>query len=458
MGEGSGLLVDFVRWPIGEHAHQSIKIPTNGSYMNRTIGIRLSAMMFLQFFVWGSWYVSVGPYIGAIDGWSTEVSWFSFVGASAPEIIGWAYSVGPIAAIISPFFLGMIADRFFPTQIVLGSLHVVGGVLMLLVPVVTAVDAPDPSIFTLLLFGHMLCYMPTLGLVNTLSFHNMTNQERQFPYIRVFGTLGWIAAGLVVSFVLKADTRPAQFYLTGGGAIVMGLYSFSLPHTPPPSAGKRASVRDILCVDSLALLKNPSFAVFMVCSFLICIPLAAYYAWAPTYVGSIGFKQVAAVMSTGQAAEVIFMIIMPLFFARLGVKWMLAAGMLAWVIRYALFAAAAESQVLWMVIFGIALHGICYDFFFVTGQIYVDKVAPKNLRGQAQGLLVLITLGLGLWIGAHVSTRLVENFTADDGLIDWQSVWTYPSAAAAVILLIFVASFRYNESPTDEGEPTPPNP
>ncbi len=427
--------------------------------MNRTISVRLSAMMFLQFFVWGSWYVSVGPYIGAVESWSTDGSWFSFVGAGAPAIIGWAYSVGPIAAIISPFFLGMVADRFFPTQIVLGVLHILGGLLILLVPVATSVEAPDPSIFIMLLFGHMLCYMPTLGLINTLSFHNMTDQERQFPLIRVFGTLGWIAAGLGVSYVLQADTRAMQFYLAGGAAIVLGLYSFSLPHTPPPMAGRRATVRDILCVDALALLKNPSFAVFMVCSFLICIPLAAYYAFAGVYVASVGFERVAAVMSIGQAAEVVFMIVMPLFFARLGVKWMLAAGMLAWVVRYALFAAAAQSQFLPMVILGIALHGICYDFFFVTGQIYVDRVAPKHLRGQAQGLLVLITLGLGLWIGASVSARIVENFTADEsGAVDWQRVWIYPSVAAAAILLIFIATFRYNEIRSGEGDTSDLNP
>jgi nucleoside transporter len=301
--------------------------------------------------------------------------------------------------------------------------------------------------------------MPTLGLINTLSFHNMTDQERQFPLVRVFGTLGWIAAGLVVSYVLQADTRAMQFYLAGGAAIVLGLYSFSLPHTPPPLAGRPATIRDILCVDALALLKNPSFAVFMVCSFLICIPLAAYYAFAGVYVASVGFERVAAVMSTGQAAEVIFMIVMPLFFARLGVKWMLSAGMLAWVIRYALFAAAAESQILPMVVLGIALHGICYDFFFVTGQIYVDRVAPKHLRGQAQGLLVLITLGLGLWIGASVSARIVEKFTADEsGSVDWQSVWTYPSVAAAAILLIFIATFRYNEIRSGERDTIDLNP
>jgi len=391
------------------------------------VGPRLSVMMFLEFFVWGAWYVSVGNYMGAHD--------------MGPEDIGWAYTVGPIAALISPLFLGMIADRFFATEKVLGVMHILAGGVMFVAPRFVS----NPTAFIGVLALHMLCYMPTLGLTNTLAFHNMTNQEKQFPLIRVFGTIGWIAANLVVSSVLHADKGEEQFYVTGAAAILLGLYSFSLPHTPAPAAGKPFSVRDALGLDAVSLMKDRSFAVFMLGSFLICIPLAAYYSFAPVFVGSTGVEDVATRMSLGQASEIFFMLVMPLFFARLGVKWMLAVGMLAWVARYGLFAASAESHVQWMVLGGILLHGICYDFFFVTGQIYVDKRASAQSRGQAQGFLVLVTQGLGLGIGAQVVGRLVAHYTtgaAGAEVRDWQAIWTVPCVAAGVILVLFVLLFR----------------
>ncbi len=424
--------------------------------------IRLGIMMFLQFFVWGAWYVTVGNYMKA-HGMFDEVAW--------------AYTVGPIAAIISPFFLGIIADRFFATERVLGVMHLLGAAAIFLAPTASA----DPQLFILVLLAHMLCYMPTLGLTNTLTFHNIVNQEREFPIIRVFGTIGWIAANWVVSKGFHADETATQFYVTAAAGALLGLFSFTLPHTPPPAAGKKIAVRDILGLDALQLLKSPSFAVFIVSSFLICIPLAAYYAYAPVFAGSVGIQDVAFTMSFGQISEIFFMLIMPLLFVRLGVKWMLAVGMLAWVVRYGLFAAADAGDVVWMVVLGILLHGICYDFFFVTGFIYTDKKCSKEIRGQAQGLLVLVTQGLGLGIGAQVMGRIVAAFTpADAGalqeqatelakaayathdtsaradflaeagrlggqaseLIDWQSVWLVPCIAAGVILLLFVALFH----------------
>lgn len=394
------------------------------------VGARLSAMMFVQFFIWGAWYVTVGNYMGA-HGMS--------------DGIFWAYTVGPIAAIISPFFLGMIADRFFATERVLGVMHLLGGLALLAAPMVAGQDNSPTWVFVAILLFHMLCYMPTLGLTNTLAFHNMTNQERQFPLIRVFGTIGWIVANWVVSKWLHADTGDAQFHVAGGAAILLGLYSFTLPHTPAPAAGRRASLRDILGLDSLALMRQPSFAVFVISSFLICIPLAAYYAYAPVFARSMGFEDVAFTMSFGQISEIFFMLIMPLCFASLGVKWMLSIGMLAWVTRYGLFAAGAENQVAWMVIGGIVLHGICYDFFFVTGQIYVDKKATKEIRGQAQGFLVLVTQGLGMLIGAQVVGRIVNAYTTEEAGLrvgDWQTVWLIPCVAAGLIMLAFIGLFR----------------
>ena len=424
--------------------------------------IRLGIMMFLQFFIWGAWYVSVGNYMKS-HGMFDQVAW--------------AYTVGPIAAIISPFFLGLVADRFFPSERVLGVLHILAGITMFLVPWSASVS---PTAFILMLLVHMLCYMPTLGLTNTLAFHNLENTEKQFPLVRVFGTIGWIVAGLSVSKIFQADYSETQFMITSVACILLGVYSFTLPHTPPPGKGQKVSVREIIGLDALALMKQPSFAVFIASSFLICIPLAAYYAYAPVFAGKVGFSAPAATMSWGQASEIIFMLAMPLFFVRLGVKWMLVVGMLAWVVRYGLFAMAADGDVMWMVFAGILLHGICYDFFFVTGFIYTDKKCTKAMRGQAQGLLVLITQGLGLGLGAQIIGKVVAAYTppaagklfaesaalAKEGfalgddpaaaklfdqamlldgqasqLMNWQMIWLIPCIAAGVVMIGFIALF-----------------
>lgn len=388
------------------------------------VGLRLSVMMFLQFFVWGSWAVTVGPFLEA---------------QRMEPAVQWAYSAGPIAAIVSPFFLGMVADRFFATERILAALHLLGGLLLLALPYAAVAGGPWAFIGLLILYA--LCYMPTLGLTNTISFHNMTSQEKQFPLVRVFGTIGWIVANWVVSSLLHADRDAMQFYVAGAASLLLGLYSLTLPHTPPPAAGKRASVRDILGLDALGLMRNPSFAVFVVCSFLICIPLAAYYSWAGIFVGSVGVRDIAGTMLWGQVAEIFFMVVMPLFFAWLGVKWMLLVGMLAWVLRYGLFSAAATSHLFPLVLGGILLHGICYDFFFVTGQIYVDKKAPVRIRGQAQGFLVLVTQGLGMLIGAQAMGEIVKRFTFGDTK-DWSTIWLIPCLFAGFILLVFAAFFR----------------
>ncbi|MFG0259579.1 MAG: MFS transporter, partial [Phycisphaerales bacterium JB041] len=382
---------------------------------NSTVLPRLGVMMFLQFFVWGAWYVSMTGFINA-----SEMS----------AVTGAAYTVAPIAAILSPFILGLLVDRLFPSERVLGVLHVLGGAALIAAPFAaspfTLPEAPEgagmfyslvladlPAYkhpFVLLLLLHMLCYMPTLSLSTSLSFHNLTDPEKQFPLVRVLGTIGWIAGNVAILALPGKDSSAWQFYLAGGAGVLLGLYSFSLPHTPPPLKGKKPSVGEILGVDSLALLKRRSYFIFILCSFLLCIPLAGYYQQARNFAESAGavvFDSATFTMSFGQMSEIIFMLVMPLFFARLGVKWMLLVGMLAWVVRYGLFYLAVDDSVMWMVLLGIILHGICYDFFFVTGMIYVDKAAPTTIRGQAQGFLVLVTQGLGLGIGAKVFFWLV---------------------------------------------------
>lgn len=408
----------------------------------RSAGVvfRLSVMMFLQFFVWGAWYVSM-------TGFMVEKS----MGGLIPA----AYSVGPIAAIVSPFFLGLIADRFFATERVLGVLHIVGGGVLFLAPSVARAFnvESDGSAFlqpyTLVLLGHMLCYMPTLGLTTSLSFHNLPNREKQFPLVRVWGTIGWIVGNIAVSMLPGKDQAAQQFYMAGGAAVLLGLFSFTLPHTPAPSKGKKPTLSEIIGLDSLSLLAKPNYLIFILASFLLCIPLAGYYAYARMYVeaaGAVVNESAVFTMSFGQMSEILFMLVMPLCFARLGVKWMLAVGMLAWVVRYGLFALGWDDRVVWMVLGGVVLHGICYDFFFVTGMIYVDQAARKEIRSQAQGFLVLVTQGLGMLIGANAFGALVAKYTTKTpgmpDVLDWQKIWMIPALFAAVVMVGFILFFR----------------
>lgn len=401
----------------------------------------LCAMMFLQFFVWGSWYVTAGTFVPAMD-WPQTTT-------------GWVYSAGPIAAVITPLFLGLIADRFFASQFVLAAMHALGALIML-VAVPGAIEAKDATSFEWWVLAYMLCYMPTLGLSNTVAFSHVTDPEKQFPIARVFGTLGWIAAVTFVSKFLQADTKPVMFTVAGASSLVLAVLSVLLPSTPPPAAGKQTSLAETLGLGALPLLKDRAFAVFLLSSFLVCIPLAGYYSFGNQYAATV-WQEAGFYMTFGQWAEVLFMLIMPACFARLGVKWMLAVGMLAWVVRYGLFSAAAGSAppIAWMVLGGILLHGICYDFFFVTGQIYVDQKAGPQVRGQAQSLLVIVTQGLGMLIGAQAMTWVVTNNTqAVDGkpVVDWGNVWLLPCLGALGILLLFVLLFRGRSSGVPQQE------
>ncbi|HEX2647526.1 MAG TPA: MFS transporter [Candidatus Dormibacteraeota bacterium] len=393
-----------------------------------SVRARLSAMMFLQFFIWGAWYTAIAVYM---------------TNHGMEKLTHWPYTVNPIAAIAAPFFLGLVADRYFATEKVLGVLHLLGGAAMLAVPRATGV----PAVFILLLLLYNLCYMPTLGLANSLAFHHIQSQEQQFPLIRVFGTIGWIVAGLSIDYVLRpligGDALP--IYTAATASVLLGLFAFSLPHTPPPGVGQRVSLRSIVGLDALAQLGDRAFYVFITASLLLCIPLAAYYNFTQIFLVNAGVTKVQATQSLGQMSEVIFMLLMPLFFARLGVKRMLMVGMAAWVLRYALFALAAPSAIFWLIVIGILLHGVCYDFFFVTGQIYVDKRSTPAVRGQAQGFLVLVTYGVGMLIGAQVAGNVYNRFlggAASLSLERWPSFWVLPAGFAALVLVFFAALFR----------------
>lgn len=442
-------------------------------------GPRLGAMMFFQFFVWGAWYVGAPLYLVKIG----------FSGSD----LGWTYAVGPLACMLSPFFVGMVADRFFATERMLCALHIVGGGCMLLAASQMNPAAPaSPATINLILLAHTLCYFPTLALTNSLALHHVSDAQKEFPLVRVFGTIGWIVAGLALAWIGWGD-RLEMFQLTGAAGILMGLYCLTLPHTPPPSKGQRTSWREVVGADAFELFRNSSFTVFLLSTFLICIPLAFYFQLAAKAVSLTGIADVTQAMSYGQMSEILFMVLMPVFFRRLGVKWMLAIGMLAWVLRYVLFALGTPDAVVWMMYAGIVLHGICYDFLFVTGQIYTDMVARKEIRAQAQGMLVLFTLGLGMLIGARVAGVWEEYNTPQEsrtlsaevqdlgaeiaileetggaaesirdlretqsatlqraqGLIDWKWIWGLPAVLAALVLGLFLAVFR-EQRPAESG-------
>lgn len=397
---------------------------------------RLCIMMFIQFFIWGAWYVT-GP------------NYLETIGFGA-EDFGWTYSVGPIAGMISPFLVGMIADRFLPSQIVLGILHLIGTAGMYVATTFMTVENPSPDTINIVFFCFMLSFFPTVAIVNTVAMSNIADTEKTFPMIRVFGTIGWIAAGLTVSW-LGADATIDQFYLAIGASAVMGLYSFTLPNTPPPAKGTPFSASQAIGLDAMSLLKDRSFFVFMIGSFLICIPLAFYYQMAARFITDAGMENPAAKMTLGQMSEVLFMLALPIFLKLYGIKTTLLVGMVAWVVRYAMFSFGADDGVAWMMIGGILLHGICYDFFFVTGQIYTDKIAPPEIRSQAQGMLVFFTLGLGMFIGALVAGKIEAAHTvmieatepgAEPGkMVEWASLWLKPAGMAAVVMLLFAFAF-----------------
>ena len=395
--------------------------------MIASVRVKLSAMMFLQYFVWGAWYVTMGTWLGQTLHFSGEQ-------------IGLAAGTTALAAMISPFFVGMVADRFMATERILAALHVLGGVVLFLAATQTRFGA-----FYGVLLIYTLCYMPTLALSNSLSFRQMEDPGREFPPIRVLGTIGWIVAGVCIGTLgLEATATPLE--IAGAGSILLGLFCLTLPHTPPlePARGKRATWADVVGLDALKLMGERSFAVFVIGSFLICIPLQFYYAFANMFLNEIHVTNAASKMTLGQMSELFFMLVMPWFFRRLGVKWMLLVGMMAWTARYAFFAYGNNGALVWMLYGGILLHGICYDFFFVTGQIYVDTKAPVDPRAAAQGFIAFVTLGIGMFIGSWASGRVVDAFVVGGGH-DWNRIWLVPAGGAAVVLTLFALFFRSRE-------------
>jgi nucleoside transporter len=395
--------------------------------------LKLSTMMFLQYFVWGAWSVTMGTWLSATLHFSGEQ-------------VGLAYGTTALAAMISPFFVGMIADRFFATERLLAALHLVGGVFLFWASTQTSF-VPLYGV----LLAYTLCYMPTLALTNSLSFHQMDDPAKEFPGIRVLGTIGWIVAGLAVG-AMKIEATATPMRIAAAGSIALGLYSLLLPHTPPKRSANRVTWRDVLGLDALKLMRDRSFAVFVAGSFLICIPLQFYYTFTNPFLNELNVSNAAGKMTFGQMSEIFFMLVMPVFFRRLGVKTMMLVGMAAWAARYALFALGDNGSLVWMLYAGILLHGVCYDFFFVTGQIYVDRRAPSDLRAAAQGFIAFVTLGVGMLIGSWLSGWVVDYFSAPSAVPKhmWDRIWLVPAAGAAAVLLLFAVFFRSGVQDSNE--------
>ena len=400
--------------------------------MNSTTRFKLSAMMFLEFFIWGAWFVTLGAFLN------------NNLRATNSEI-GSVFSTQSWGAIIAPFIIGLIADRYFNAERILGVLHIIGAILMY-----QMYSAPDVSVFYPYVLAYMILFMPTLALVNSVSFNQMKDAEKEFANIRVFGTIGWIIAGLLISFAfhwdspegIQAGLLKSTFLMAGIASLVLGLFSFTLPATPPKVAkDEKIKLRDILGLDALKLLKDKNFAVFFISSILICIPLAFYYQNAGLFLADIKVSNPTGKMAIGQVSEALFLLAIPVFFSKYGFKKTIIVGMLAWAVRYVLFAYGNAGNLSFMLIIGIALHGVCYDFFFVSGQIYTNSKAGEKFKSAAQGIITLATYGVGMLIGFKVAGLITDMYKTGE-VTDWKMVWIIPAGIAAAVFLLFALLFN----------------
>jgi len=381
----------------------------------------LSFMMFLQYYVWGSWYVTMGTFMTEILG-STGIQ------------IGAAYSALAIATMISPFFIGMIADRFFAAQHVMGVLHIIGGVLLFLA---SKVETNAPFYWVILLYA--LAYMPTIALSNSVAFRQMTDPGRQFPWVRVFGTVGWVIAGFMIA-ILGIEKTPSTFLMAAIVSVALGLFSFFLPDTPP-QAKTPSSAKSVLGVDAFILFRDKPYLIFFIAAIFVCIPLSFYFGFANLYLNQSGMNNAAGKMVMGQISEALFILAIPFLFNRIGVKKMILIGMTAWLLRYICFAYGNMGPNIWMLYTGIILHGVCYDFFFVTGYMYTEKKSNERIKSAAQGLFTFVTYGLGMFIGTWFSGFVTTHYTVA-GEYQWRSIWFIPAYIAVAVLICFIFFFR----------------
>ncbi|WP_153799257.1 nucleoside permease [Foetidibacter luteolus] len=391
--------------------------------MKAKTGFLLSLMMLLEYFIWGAWYVTMGTYMG------------ENLKASGVEI-GAAYSALAIATIISPFFVGMVADRYFAAQRIMGVLHLVGAALLFL-----ATTIESSSTFYWVILFYSLLYMPTIALSNSVAFHQMTDPGKQFPWIRVFGTVGWIVAGVLIG-QLGIEKTSSTFYMAAGASGLLGLVSFILPNTPPKANAGDASASKALGTEAFVLFKNKPYLIFFIAAILVCIPLSFYYGFANPFLNELKVENAATKMTLGQFSEAIFILAIPFLFNRIGVKNMLLMGMTAWILRYVCFAYGNTGDNMWMLYAGIALHGVCYDFFFVTGYMYTEKKAGEKIKNAAQGLFTFATYGVGMVIGTWFSGIIVDKYKIAEGQHNWLGIWFVPAYIAVGVLIYFALFFK----------------
>ena len=395
--------------------------------MKAKTGVSLAIMMFLEYFVWGAWYVTLGTYMGE-NLHSTGLQ------------IGSAFGALAIATMISPFIVGMIADRYFSAQKIMGVFHILGAVLLFF-----ATKVFDNGIFFWVILLYSLLYMPTIALSNSVAFHQMTDPGKQFPWIRVFGTLGWIVSGLLLGF-LAIEKTANTFYLAAAVSVLLGIFSFFLPNTPPK--GKAATATKAFGTEAFVLFKNIPYVVFFIAAILVCIPLSFYYGFANPFLNELGVNNAAGKMILGQISEAVFILAIPFLFNSIGVKKMLLLGMAAWILRYICFAYGNVGANEWMLYAGIILHGVCYDFFFVTGYMYTEKKAGEKIKNAAQGLFTFATYGVGMFIGTIFSGKIVDKHIIDNGLHDWTKIWLVPAYIAIGVLIYFVLFFKEKKTTT----------
>jgi len=391
--------------------------------MNRKLQFRLSLLQILQFFIWGSWFVTGGTYM---------LETLNFTGRQ----VGWVYTNFSIAATVTPLFMGVLADRLFAAEQLLAVLHLIGGALLF-----WASNVTDFTAFNTIILLYVLSYLPTFALSNSLCFHHVEDSKRDFPKIRVWGTISWIAAGLMVSY-LNIENQVTPFKIAAGCSVFQAIYCLTLPHTPPTKKEKMSLLDTIIGPEIRSLFKERSFAVLVICIGLICIPLSYYYSFVNPFLNEIGVADAAAKMSLGQVVEILLLLALPWLFTKLRLKTIIFMGLFAWGARYGLFILGIHWNAEWILIIGLLLHGAAYIFSMLSAQIYLDTIVPVHLRSTAQGFFSLLTMGLMALVGTMIAGETVNAYTDAAGNHDWAVIWRLPFIFGVLVSLAFLVLFK----------------
>ncbi|PWI33431.1 MFS transporter [Vibrio albus] len=389
---------------------------------------RLSVLMLLEFIVFGSWFATLGLVL------------FTYNQAG---IIGMAYTLCAIAAIVSPLVMGAIGDRLLSSEKLLGLLHLLGAIVQCYLP--TLVSDGNSYYILCAIFIYMFLFQPTLGLVNSISLVQLHEKSSQFPYLRTFATLGWVVAGMGVG-ALGLSASHQIFYVTAASSLLLALYAFTLPVTKPKAqAESKMTISDMLGGQSFQLFKEKSFSVLMICALLTSISLGFYNTFSSTFIGALGIKNVAGMLSIGQISEIIFIISVPFVISKIGMKNSLLIGIMMWGIRFVLFIMASNGYGYWTALLGVALHGICNDYFIIISAMYIYKIAPVELNAQAQSWLIIMISGFGAAFGSSISGYLYSKYVVGNSLESWAYLWVLPIVIAVITSVVWIINFRESE-------------